>query len=253
MRGEPRLLEQHAERGANRAVLVLNVAPNRRASDDPPKTPTLRSQIQRKVSMAAPFRLHTMKTKNVLFASALITLQLACGAAQRGDGGAVPDVTGASAVPASTVFQMSANESMAGGPTSPEAKVNVYVESYRIEHDGKGFVVTKLMSDGSRGGSTPVATAQVANLVELAKRHRANLHCVAGSGRASYIARRLQVSGPVDITVQSDCQGMYPSEAPNNAPEEYRRFHDSFDKLVDAIQKVAESPIGPKAESPAAK
>jgi hypothetical protein len=185
-----------------------------------------------------------MKIKLLFFASAL-TLQVACGAAQRGNGGAVPDVATPSTVPANTVIAMSANEAMAGGPTSPEAKVNIYVESYRIEHDGKGFVVVKLMSDGSRGGRAPVTTAQVASLVELAKQHRANLHCVDGVGRASYIARRLQVSGPVDIAVQSDCQGMYPSEDPKSVPDEYRRFHDSFGKLVDAILKVAEP--GPNA------
>jgi len=195
-----------------------------------------------------------MQTKLLFFASALIILQLACGAAQRGSGGEVSDVVGSStAVPSNTVIQMSANDAMAGGPTSPEAKVNVYVESYRIEHDGKGFVVVKLMSDGSRGGSTPVTTAQVASLIALAKQHRANLHCVDGVGRASYIARRLQVSGPVAITVQSDCQGMYPSDDPKRVPDEYRRFQDSFGKLVDAILKVAETPVGPQAESAVAK
>ncbi len=185
-------------------------------------------------------------TNLLVFASAL-TLQLACGAAPRGKGGEVSDVVGSSsAVPANTVIQTSAHESMAGGPMSPEAKVNVYVESYRIEHDGKGFVVVKLMSDGSRGGTAAIPTAQVASLVDLAKKHRANLHCVDGVGRASYVARRLLVSGPVDINVQSDCQGMYPSEAPKSAPEEYRRFHDSFGMLVDAILKVTEP--GPNAE-----
>ena len=193
-----------------------------------------------------------MKTKLLFFASAL-TLQLACGAAEVGNGGAVPNVASPSTVPANTVIEMSANEAMAGGPTSPDAKVNVYVESYRIEHDGKGFAVVKLMSDGSRGGSAPLVSAQVASLVELAKQHRANLHCVDGVGRATYIARRLQVSGPVDITVQSDCQGMYPSQDPKSVPDEYRRFHDSFGKLVDAIQKVAETRVGSKAESAVAK
>lgn len=181
-----------------------------------------------------------MKATHLFFASALVTLQLACRAAPLGKGGAVPDMASTTALPESTVLQVSAHEAMAGGPTSPESKVNVYIESYRIEHDGKGFVVVKLMSDGSRGGSVPITTAQVASLVDLAKEHRANLHCVEGVGRASYIARRLLVSGPVDINVQSDCQGMYPSEAPKSAPEGYRRFHDSFGKLVDAILKVTE-------------
>lgn len=160
-------------------------------------------------------------------------------------GGAIPS----SAVPRNTVFEMDAYEALAGGPQDPNAPPpRVIVSAYRIEANsaGAGFVIVKIMSDGTRAGSVPVDGTTVAQLVELAKKHQPDLHCIDGVNRATFQTRHLVVSGPVNIDIRPDCQGSYADSS--SGPAEHKRFQAGYGKLRDAISHVAEKAFGAKVD-----
>ncbi|MFO0666398.1 MAG: hypothetical protein U0174_20755 [Polyangiaceae bacterium] len=192
------------------------------------------------------------RTPVLSFSSALfVTLSVAMGACggtpQAGPKVNEPTVQGTtsgasvSAVPPqTTVFEVSADEAVAAGPTPPGHVPAVVVERYRIEGaGGDKFVVVPIMSDGSRRGGVPVATAEVTRLVAVATKHKAALHCIEGASRAPYLTRQLKASGPVSIDVQSDCQGTYPST--QGAPAEYKQFRAGYEALRDALVAVTQS------------
>lgn len=147
--------------------------------------------------------------------------------------------------PQNAVFEVSISESMAAGPSAPDAEPKAYPERYRIEGAGSGkFVVVEMMSDNTRSRTAPVAQADVARLVSLAEKYKSVLHCIAGVGRAPYITRSIKVSGPVTIDVQTDCQGVSaPSEPP---PAEYKQFKEGCAAMTDALLNVSQAALSTK-------